>query len=224
MDRRVVARSAAVHVAVIAVVAISGWVRMWFYRPRRFESITVYTVPDVALVTPQPAPTTPTPPAPTPPPPKASEDIPETPKPRVQVSRVKVTRPAPPPPKPAPTAEELKRLLGGERPLKPTAVVGDTRGVSPPDWYLALVRKALYDAWEQPGGIRPDAGLRVIAQIRVARDGTVMKADALRLSGHAVMDASVERALRTVRKLPPLPDSFPGPYRDLQIAFELTGE
>lgn len=222
LDRRVVARSAAVHAALIAIVAVSGMVRSCFYRPRRFESITVYTVPDVALVAPEPAPAAPTPPAP--PPPKLSDDIPETPpKPKVQVSRVKVTRPAPAPPRPPPTAEELRRMLAAGKPLAP-ATPGDVRGVTPPDWYLALVRKALYDAWDQPGGLRPDAGLRVIAQIRIARDGTVLRAEAIRLSGHSILDASVERALRAVRKLPPLPDSFPGPHRDLQIAFELTQE
>ncbi len=222
LDRRVVARSAAVHAALIAAVAISGMVRSCVYRPRRFEPLIVYNVPDVGIVAPAPAPAAPTPPAPTPP--NVRDDIPESPpKPKVQVSRVKVTRPAPTPPKPPPTAEELKRLLAAGRPLAPAAP-GDVRGAAPPDWYLALVRKALYDAWDQPGGLRPDAGLRVIAQIRIARDGTVLRAETIRLSGHSVLDASVERALRAVTKLPPLPDSFPGPHRDLQIAFELSQE
>lgn len=223
IDWRIAARSAAIHAALIVVVAISGLLRSCWYRPRRFEAITIYNVPDVELVSSQP---TSVPPAPIPPPPqKVSDDIPEPPpKPKIQVSKVKVTRPEPTPSKPPPTAEELKRLLTAGRPLAPTTARGSERGTTPPDWYLALVRKALYDAWDQPGGVRPDAGLRVIAQIRIARDGTVLRAEAIRLSGHSILDASVERALRAVTKLPPLPDSFLGAHRDLQIAFELTHE
>ncbi|MCX7817766.1 MAG: TonB C-terminal domain-containing protein [Kiritimatiellae bacterium] len=220
-DWRVVARSAAVHAALILMVAVSGMVRSCFYRPRRFDSITVYNVPDVALVTPAPPAASPTPSAP---PPKVSEDIPEAaPRPKVQVSRVKITRPAPTSPRLAPTAEELKRLLAPSRPLAPSSA-GDARSASPPDWYLALVRKVFYDAWDQPGGLRPGPGLRVIAQIRVARDGSILRAEPVRLSGHATLDASVERALRAVTKLPPLPEAFPGAHRDLQIAFELGQE
>jgi len=221
-ERRTIARSAAAHLALIAALYAASTVRGCFAKPRRFEAITVFTVPDISAPRVEISAPQPPPPVPQPPPTRdIPEPAPKPPKPQVEVSRVKVTRPPPaPPPKPL-TAEEVRRLLTAGRPL-PTPSARIANPGAAPDLYLALVRKAMYDAWEQPGTLRPAPGMSVLAQIRVARDGSVLRAEVVRPSGHPVMDASVEKALRDVRRLPPLPDSHTGSHRDIQISFELT--
>ncbi len=233
--------SAATHAAILGTIIASSLLRGCLLSQRPRELVTFIDLqepsPQIAdlQMPPLPEPPKPEPPKPEepkPPEPEPPKDIPEPPKdppkpkpPKVEVSKVKVRRPAPTPPTPKakpPTAEELRRMLASGRPLGPPGPVGPVSDF-PFDWYFALVRKAMYDAWEQPGGLSASSGLKVIVEVRVARDGTVLKRDVIRTSGHALMDESVNRALQAVRQLPALPAEYRGNTRDIQIAFELTG-
>jgi protein TonB len=240
MADRTILGSAAAHAAILVAVLSSSLLRGCLFpsKPRELVTYIALQDPSPSIVDlqmpPLPEPPKPEPPKPPeakPPEPEPPKDIPEPPKdppkpkpPKVEVSKVKVRRPDTPPPaqktKP-PSAEDLRKMLTSGRPVGPTGPVGPVSDM--PDWYFALVRKAMYDAWEQPGGLSASAGLKVIVEVRVARDGTVLKRDVIRTSGHPLMDESVSRALQAVRQLPALPETFRGTTRDIQIAFELTG-
>jgi len=204
-----------------------------FMRVRRPQPIMVFTVPD--LPTRVPEITVPDPKV-TPPEPKVAPQeqktlVPEPtakPKPKVEVSRVKVIRTNAPSVQPSPklSAEEIRRLLAAGLPTA-SRTARETSAAVPggtSDWYLAVVHKLLYDAWDQPTGAGLSPGTTVFVSLRVARDGTVVRSEIIRRSGHLVLDQSIQQALDRVRKLPPLPDSWVGQYRDIQVAFELTRE
>lgn len=228
--------SAATHAALLVAIIASSMLRGCFFSQRPRELVTFIALqdpaPPMADLQMPPLPDPPKPEDPKPPEPEPPKDIPEPPKdppkpkpPKIEVSKVKVRKPVQPPPTPKakpPTAEELRKMLASGKPLGPPGPVGPVSDF-PFDWYFALVRKAMYDAWEQPGGLSASSGLKVIVEVRVARDGTVLKRDVIRTSGHALMDESVNRALQAVRQLPALPAEYRGSTRDIQIAFELTG-
>ncbi|OQW96898.1 MAG: hypothetical protein BWK77_03280 [Verrucomicrobia bacterium A1] len=227
--------SASVHGAILVAVLSASLIRGCIVNHTPREIVTFIAMQEAAptiadlQMPPLPEPAKPEPepakPEPVPEPPK---DIPEptkTPpkpvKPKIEISKVKIKRPAPPKPVKPLTAEELRRILASGKPIGPVGPSGPV-GDFPFDWYLALIRKAMYDAWEQPGGLAASAGLKVVVEIRIARDGAILKRDVLRTSGHPLMDESVSKALQGVRQVPPLPDAYRGATRDLQIAFELT--
>ena len=233
--------SAATHAAILVAIIASSMLRGCLLANKPRELVTFIAMQDPAppmadlQMPPLPEPPKPEPPKPEdpkPPEPEPPKDIPEPPKdppkpkpPKVVVSTNRIVRPKPQPPKPQakpPTAEELRRMLASGKPLGPPGPVGPVSDF-PFDWYFALVRKAMYDVWEPPGGLSASSGLKVIVEVRVARDGTVLKRDVIRTSGHALMDESVNRALQAVRQLPALPAEYRGGTRDIQIAFELTG-
>ncbi len=232
-DIEIVLRTTAIHALVILAFVVGSWIQTVFIRPRRPQSIMVFTMPDLPPRAPETAMLEPkvTPPEPKAPPPERTATIPEPterPKPKVQVSRVKVTRTNVPPVQPAPklSADEIRRILAAGMPTA-SRTARDTSAAVPggtSDWYLAVVHKLLYDAWDQPTGAGLSAGTTVFVSLRVARDGTVVRSEIIRRSGHSILDQSVQQALDRVRKLPPLPDSWVGQYRDIQIAFELTRE
>lgn len=235
-DNRTIWSSTAVHGAILAAVCSASLIRGCITNHAPREIVTFIAMPDASpsiadfQIPPMPEPAKPEP-EPAKPEPEPSKDIPEPPKdppkpskPKVEISKVKIKRtdPAPPvkPTKPL-TAKELRDLLASGKPIGPVGPSGPV-GDFPFDWYLALVRKAMHDAWEQPGGLSASSGLRVVVEIRIARDGTILQRDVLRPSGHPLMDESVRRALQGLPRLPPLPDAYRGSTRDLQIAFELT--
>lgn len=228
-EARIFRISVGVHLALILILCAGAMVRGCRSSPRR-ETTMFVSIQDLS-VTPEVVDATPEPVAPIPPPPKP--DIPEPPKtpvkpkPKpVQVSTVRVTRTQAPAPKPRPspkppTEEELRAALSKGPPLGPVGPSAETSGF-PFGWYFSLVRQAMYEAWDQPGGLAASSGLRVIAELRVSRDGTILRREIIRPSGHALMDESVRKAIHSVSKLPALPDGYSGTTRDIQIAFELT--
>ena len=232
--------SAGVHAGLIAILLAGSLVRGCLPRPHPHELVTYVAIQEpMPVLQDIPVPPDPTPPDPEPPPPDPPKDIPDPPKdppklpkpppkqPKVQVSTNLVRRtppqPRPPstPPKPV-SAAQLQAMLAGGKPLGPVGPAGPVSDF-PFAWYFALVRKAMYDAWDQPGGLSASAGLRVIVEVRVARDGSILKREILQRSGHPLMDSSVEQAVQRVPRLPPLPEDYRGKTRDIQIAFELTG-
>lgn len=179
---------------------------------------------------PEPAPPAPTPPAPTPspapapvpePPPKPKpEPKPKPPpKPKIEVSRKVVQRPAPAAPQPQPSADEVRRKL--ESALPPARRTGTPTDDASFAWYLALVRTAMYDAWQQPSALAGRRGLTTQMLIRVRRDGTITSRRMIGSSGNALMDNSVIQAVESIKTLPPLPAGFGSDYRDITVDFEL---
>lgn len=88
-----------------------------------------------------------------------------------------------------------------------------------PGWYYDSIRAALYDAWRPPP--HAQRGLSCIVEMRVARDGAIANPRVTRGSGDSEVDASALEAVRSVGKIPPLPQSIQGRYKDLSITFRV---
>lgn len=212
--RKSVKVSTIVHAVVILGVIIAPLVANWLLRRQRKN----YIVIDLTLALPD-IPADAVAAAAEPKPPEPPRDIPEDlkPKPKVQKSAKRVTRPEP---KPKLTQEEIRRLLAAG------AKIGDRASAAtdefPEAWYYALVKQAMYDAWNQPSGPAVPAGLRTIVVIRVERSGTVTRRTLAQTSGNARMDDSVMKAVQSVSKLRPLPSQWPGAHKDIDITFDLS--
>jgi outer membrane biosynthesis protein TonB len=165
-------------------------------------------------------------------PPPPEPEIPEPPpKPRpklkkadeIEISkkRIRQDQPRPKPKKKTPSPDEVRKLLesGISKEQPTTRPVSDSAIAS----YLALVRKTMYAAWDQPSELSGSAGLMTEATIRVHRNGTISQKEITRPSGNRTMDESVRKALAGVNRLKKLPPGFGGAYKDIAIEFELTG-
>ncbi len=144
-----------------------------------------------------------------------------TPKPKpeskVAVSRKLVRRNPPAQQMPRLTPDQIRRLLADG--VKPTAAGGGDAGFG---WYLALVRNAMYEAWNQPSTLVGRRELTAQVTLRVQRNGFISGRQLSRASGNALMDQSVMQAAESVARLPELPPGFGGDYRDITVDFELT--
>jgi TonB family protein len=87
--------------------------------------------------------------------------------------------------------------------------------------YQALVRDAYSRAWSAPAldsqSMSPVSGVKVT----IARDGTILSAKLIKPSGNSVMDASVERALRSVTRIEPFEADSADTERTFTINFNL---
>lgn len=215
--RKALRISVSVHAFLIALAIFYPMFSRLFRRrpPRPINVIDLTLVlPDIPAAMVQPA----TPQQPTPPP----KDVPETPKPKPQVQRStnRVVRPAPKPDQPRLTPEEIRRLLAAGAKISDTATVRP--GEFADAWYYALVKQAMYEAWDQPSAAVVPPGTRATVTIRIARDGTVLERRLIGPSGNSLMDASVMRAVQSVKRLRPLPPQWTGPHRDVDVTFELA--
>lgn len=90
-------------------------------------------------------------------------------------------------------------------------------------WYNnAVLGPAFFSAWNQPAG--PDyTGQNFSASVRITvrKDGRVIKAEIIRSSGNAAVDASVRAALNRVTQLAPLPREYRQPTYSETINFAL---
>lgn len=216
--------STIVHFLVVLALIITPAVINRRILKKRREIITFV---DFTVALPQPPPAVtpvreikpPEPPKPKEEPPKS--DIPEkpkTPKPKIERSTNRVVRTPPKPAAPPLKPEEIKRLLAaGARISDHTSIPPDLSAAS---WYYATVRQIMHDAWAQPGASVP-AGATAEVEIRVMRDGSVVRRAMVRSSGNAVMDRSVMQAVESVTKLPPLPDAWSSAFRDITVEFVL---
>ncbi|MBU1692451.1 MAG: TonB C-terminal domain-containing protein [Verrucomicrobia bacterium] len=216
--RKSVKVSTIIHAVIILGVIIAPLVANWLLRRQRKNLIVIdltLALPDipadaVAAATAEPKP------------PEPPRDIPEElkPKPKVQKSTKRVTRTPPKPNQPKLSQEEIRRLLAAG------AKIGDRTSTAtdefPEAWYYALVKQAMYDAWNQPSGPAVPAGLRTIVVIRVERNGTITRRTLAQTSGHALMDDSVMKAVQSVSKLRPLPSQWTGAHKDIDITFDLS--
>jgi TonB family protein len=143
-----------------------------------------------------------------------------TPKPTIERSTNRVTRTPPRPAPPRLAADQIRDMLRGAAPTRPTGPAGGAAGDPFPfAWYYGLVRQALYDAWEQPSGFSSAAATVTIV---VARDGRITRVRMVRPSGISTVDQSILRAVNGVGHLPPLPDGFGGASKEIEVEFELT--
>ncbi len=217
--------STIVHFAVVLALIIAPAVLNRRIQKKRKEIVTFvdFTValPEPPSVTPVREIRAPEPPKPKEEPPKA--DVPEKvkpppPKPKIERSTNRVVRTPPKPAQPPLSPEQVKKLLAaGARISDRTSI---PENVEAGAWYYATVRQIMYDAWAQPGASVP-AGATAEVEVRIARDGSVLRRAMTRSSGHSVMDQSVMRAVESVSKLPQLPASWTGPHRDITIEFVL---
>lgn len=156
-------------------------------------------------------------PAPEAPPEKIPDPEPEVAKPRrepIEVSRKRVVRGDPPPDrKPALDPEELRRRLleGAEVSDRTTDPDEDARG-------MARVRAVLFAAWMQP----PEQGVRPAkVEVIFGEDGSLRDYKLLESSGDALYDASVMRALGSVRRISGLSAGFLRRHPRLTVEFTL---
>jgi TonB family protein len=89
--------------------------------------------------------------------------------------------------------------------------------------YNAAVYSKYYHAWIAPDSV-PDRLTVPVTRVVVARDGSIISAELITPSGEAVLDKSVERALRAVKSLPPFPPAARDEQRVFQIKFSLDAK
>ena len=86
-------------------------------------------------------------------------------------------------------------------------------------YYLNVILTRISDNW-----LNPYAGdakvLTATVMFIIERDGTVRDVKVEKKSGDAAYDASCERALLVLDRLPPLPPEFTGPRLKLHLEFE----
>ncbi len=89
--------------------------------------------------------------------------------------------------------------------------------------YRSAIRASFHENWEQPRGLFVSPDQPVVTQVRatIARDGTVLKRRITDPSGMAEMDDSVEAAIKSVRRIAPLPKEMSGDTYEVDITFRL---
>lgn len=171
---------------------------------------------------------------PEPPQPKPPEKKPDPPKPPEKKPFVKGTRVEARPPQPTQDFTKLKpvttapvtekRLTKAEiaKALQDGAKPG-TRNVLPEDEVsrcVMLVRRAMYEAWEQPGA--GDAGPRpALLDIRLDSTGRVVSYRIRQSSGSAYFDQTVLKAAANVAPIRGLSLAFLKQYETLTVEFKL---
>lgn len=89
--------------------------------------------------------------------------------------------------------------------------------------YGAYVQTAFDDAWKIIQDLSDDDAVAII-RVRIARDGRVVDARFVERSPNAAMNRSVQRAMDSVKKIPPFPDSIKEPERSFTIEFNLKAK
>lgn len=223
--------SAAVHAAVVCALLIWSVASCVMRRKPReittFVDLQMELPPMVAAVNPTPPPPPPPEPAPIPmpepekPKPAQPKPAPKPEKPKVEVSRKIVRRNAPTNAPPRINQDQIRQMLAKALPDSGRAGAPASEDLAF-GWYLALVRNALYEAWNQPSALAGRQGLTTQVALRVRRDGTVAGRTMTRSAGNPLMDQSVMQAVESVASLPALPPGFGGDYKDITVDFELA--
>jgi TonB family protein len=86
-------------------------------------------------------------------------------------------------------------------------------------YYLNVILTRISDNWLNPYAGDAKA-LTATVMFVIERDGTVKEVKIEKKSGDAAYDASCERALLVLDRLPPLPPEFTGPRLKLHLEFE----
>ncbi len=89
--------------------------------------------------------------------------------------------------------------------------------------YARWVRDRYENSWTRPDAAQK-ASATVSVKIVVARDGTIISETISRRSGDPLLDASIERALKLVKRLPGFPDGLQEPQTEFTINFNLKSK
>ena len=207
------------HVLVIAALLMTGWIR-GCARPR---TEVVMPVEFLVAVPPSvsasvendiPAPIKKPDDAPV----KKPDDIPvkKPDKKPIKISDKVISNPnIKTPAQPTLSPEQIRELLlKGAKPSDHTVIPEDDQ------IYKGMVKKAFTDVWTEPSEAEA-GGAVAVAEIRLARDGTVISARILQSSGNSAMDGSVAKALSYVKRVNGLSADFISRYEKLTISFRL---
>jgi TonB family protein len=85
------------------------------------------------------------------------------------------------------------------------------------------IKSAYENAWLLPDGVVDDEATTE-ASVTIARDGTVLSASIVGLSGDSVVDRSVQATLDRVRRTPPLPETAKEDKRTVRIKFNVRAK
>jgi len=235
--------SAVVHGVIILALVMSALVQGCSYRRKKIELMeftvavntgdeTVAQDPPKPDDTPPPKPRDPEPPPPLPP---ESDRIPEPKQANIKPPDKKPPDKKPPVRKPI---QKGKRVVRGQKlpPVRQTLSdaeiakwlrnrvrVGDKDVLPDSEQALnfALVRDALYDAWDQP--VRSEAGSRPAeAEFSLDSSGRISAARIIQSSGSPVFDASVLAAIRRTGRVDGLSARFLRAFPRLSVEFKLT--
>jgi len=245
--RRTSIISTVVHGLIILVLVLSALVQGCRYRRRKIELMEFTVAVNTAEEAEDPAPPKPDEPAPPrprdpePPPPLPLPDrIPE-PKPPdkkppdkkppdkkppdkkppdkkpIQKGARVVRGPKVPPIRQTLSDEEIKKWLGKRVQIGDKDVLPDSEQAL----NFALVRDALYGAWDQP--VRSAAGSRPAeAEFSLDSSGRLSAARIIQSSGSPVFDASVIEAIRRVGRIDGLSARFLRSFPRLSVEFKLS--
>ena len=245
--RRTSIISTVVHGLIILVLVLSALVQGCRYRRRKIELMEFTVAVNTAEEAEDPAPPKPDEPAPPrprdpePPPPLPLPDrIPE-PKPPdkkppdkkppdkkppdkkppdkkpIQKGARVVRGPKVPPVRQTLSDEEIKKWLGKRVQIGDKDVLPDSEQAL----NFALVRDALYGAWDQP--VRSAAGSRPAeAEFSLDSSGRLSAARIIQSSGSPVFDASVIEAIRRVGRIDGLSARFLRSFPRLSVEFKLS--
>jgi len=84
--------------------------------------------------------------------------------------------------------------------------------------YYTSVYNKIYNSWVLPG-YSSKRQLEAIVNIRIAKNGKILKTKFEQTSSSAYFDRSVLRAIKKADPLPPLPQGFNEKYLELGIRF-----
>ena len=105
-------------------------------------------------------------------------------------------------------------------PVRITTPGGASAGAAG-DQYALLVRETYDRAWVDPSEVA-DRGAEVEVQVTIARTGEIVSAKVISRSGIGALDASVQKALDRVKRIPqPMPPTITERQRTYVIAFNL---
>jgi len=218
-------------------------------KPPPPEPLPLPPQPQVAPLIPQPQPEIVTKPEPVKeiktvkPDPASLDPAPDSKPRKPQVSIKPVTRPRPPPTKQssssASQSEAQARAAAKQWSEKFNSAVRSLReglsssttvempgpGGGGPTYanFLQAVKSKYVEAWLVPEGVEDDEATAT-ATVTIARDGTVLSARILRLSGNSLVDQSVDMVLRRVKVATPLPDDAKEDQRTVTIKFNVRAK
>ena len=202
-------RVAIVHVALVGLFLLASLISMTIPRKRRQTAIPVDFL--VAM----PAPERPLQQAVAPPQETTAPAKTPTKRPPIKPSTERAVRTTGDP-KPTLTREQIQRLLDkGAKPADRTVIPAEEQR------YFAIIRRVLYGAWQPPSPAEAGDSVAEVS-LRLLPGGVIGGWKIAKPSGNALLDASVETALGSVRKIPNLSAAFLNSHREVTISFQVV--
>ena len=139
-----------------------------------------------------------------------------------QTNRVARTEaPMKPPKEPEPPSEEkIREILTPGIPVGDPGVLGEGESNPILEDYYKRVFSRMYAAWNQSFQLSNLPGLKTDVRVTVAPGGNIIDLIKIKGSGNELMDDSVMNAVRSVKKLPPLPIGYRKP-QEIVVTFVL---